>query len=265
MAVLSPVARVRTIWPTWRFLAVWQRHLDAAQHTWVSAALMPAVEPLLTFLVLGFGLGQFVELEGGQEYRDFIAPGMLAAFPMWQAVFVCTWEAWMRMESNRTYHAMIATPVEPEEVAAGDVAWAATLGTLSTSYVFLMALAFGAINSPLALLILPLSLVHTAMLGSMALTYTTAIGNSSNLNYFFTIVVLPMFWFGDVFVPIDTLPEGLQALGWFVPTTHTTAIYRGLMNGEVELTMVGDLAWLGAAFAVFVLLAMRFMRRRLIT
>jgi len=251
--------------PSPRFVAVWQRHVDVFWHLWVSRSALPVVEPLVTFLVLGFGLGQFVDLDSEKEYIEFIAPGMMAAFPMWQAFFICLWGSWIRMDSEHAYDAIIATPLEPEDVAAGEIAWATTMVMLTTFYVLLMSLAFGLVGSPLVVLTLPVAVLHGWMLASMALSYSTSISSSSQMDYFFTIVALPMFWVGDVFFPKEDLPEALQVVSWFMPVTHTVAVYRGLMDGDVSWGTLGDLAWIAIVGWLFFQLAMWRTRKRLVT
>ncbi len=250
--------------PSTGFWGVWQRHVDVARSRFLSQAVMPAVEPLITFLVLGYGLGRFVELEGGGDYVKFIAPGMVAVFPMWQAVFACTWEAWFRMENQRTYHAIISTPLGPEDVAAGEIAWGTTHSFLSAIYVMVMAVAFGTVDSPLAVLVLPVAILNGVMLSALSLWYTASVSSSHALGYFFTMGALPMFWLGNVFFPASSLPQALQTLGWFVPTTHTVAIYRALFTGDLAWSQLGDLAWLAVVGAFCFLMATRALRRRLL-
>ena len=250
--------------PSPRFITVWQRHRDVFRHLWVNQALLPIVEPIITLLVLGFGLGQFVDLGNGQDYIAFIAPGMMAAFPMWQAVFVCSWGAWIRMETQQSYQSMIATPLEPEDVAAGEIAWGTTMSLISTFYVLIMIAALGLVHSPLVLLMPPVAVMHGVLLASMALAYTASIKTASAMEYFFTIGVIPMFWFGDIFFPRDRLPEGLQVAGWFVPTSHTVAIYRGLLSGNAGPSLFGHFLWLLVVGTALFLLALHRVRRRLI-
>ncbi len=250
--------------PSGRFLAVWRRHLDVFMYRRFQHLALPLVEPALTFSILGFGLGQFVELESGQDYAAFIAPGFLAAFPMWQAVFVCTWGSWLRMNTQQLFQSIVATPLEPEDVAAGEIAWGTTMALLSSLYVLGISLAFGLVDSPLAALVLPVAVVHGLLLSSLALAFASRMADSSALEYFFTVVALPMFWFGDVFFPVAELPEALQTVSWFVPTTHTVAIYRGLFAGHLEWAMLGDLAWIITVGSAFFFLALRGVRSKLV-
>ncbi len=53
---------------SWLALRVWQRNRDVYLNTWKAEAIWPLVEPLLTLIALGVGLGDFVDLggEGGR-------------------------------------------------------------------------------------------------------------------------------------------------------------------------------------------------------
>ena len=68
-----------------RALRVWQRNRDVYLRLWKSELVWPLVEPLVTLFALGVGLGGLVDLGSGQPYIEFIAPGLLAVWPMWSA------------------------------------------------------------------------------------------------------------------------------------------------------------------------------------
>ena len=136
---------------------VWQRNRDVYLNTWKAEAMWPLVEPLLTLIALGWGLGDFVELGGQGSYIDFIAPGMLAVYPMWMASAEMGWGAFFRMESQGTFAAIVSTPASIDDVTSGEIIWCATRAFISICFIMVMVLALGSIESPLALLIFPLS------------------------------------------------------------------------------------------------------------
>ena len=70
---------------------VWQRNRDATLRNWKTEFLGIAIEPFAIILALGLALGQFVELDSGEKYVEFLAPGLLALFPMFAATFECAW------------------------------------------------------------------------------------------------------------------------------------------------------------------------------
>jgi hypothetical protein len=104
---------------SYRAYHVWQRNRDVYLRLWKSEAIWPLAEPIITLLALGLGLGELVKLESGQRYIEFIAPGLLAVYPMWAAAGECAWGSFFRMDTQKTFNAIIATPVSIEDVITG--------------------------------------------------------------------------------------------------------------------------------------------------
>lgn len=77
------------------------------------------------------------------------------------------------------------------------------------------------------------------------------------------LLVMPLTFGTDFFVPVDTLPGFLQAWVDINPLTHVVTCMRGLMlGGPVLWPFVQTLAWSLAFLAVFAPLAVRRYRRR---
>lgn len=247
---------------------VWQRNRDVAFRLWRTEFLGQVVEPFIVIFALGLGLGRFVELETGQEYIQFLMPGLMALFPMFAAVFECAWGSYVRLEMNRTYDAIMATPVSVDDVITGEILWGTTRSMVNATWIFLVALAlnpwFDLIQSPWAVLALPLAVLPGLLFSSISICFASIARAMSQFSYFFNLIVNPMFWFGGAFFPFDRLPEWAQVLGWFVPLTHVVNLYRGLLEGDLAWSMLGDLAWVAVATAFFYWLALFGMRRRLI-
>ena len=66
---------------------------------------------------------------------------------MFAAVYECTFESFLKMIHLRTYDAIIVTPVNIEDVVAGDVVWGATKAMLSGLMMFIVVAAFGLVHS----------------------------------------------------------------------------------------------------------------------
>jgi len=258
--------RLLSSWPdvSWRALRVWQRNRDVYLRLWKSELLWPLAEPIITLLALGIGLGDLVELPSGQKYIEFIAPGLLAVFPMWSAAGECGWGSFFRMENQKTFDAIVATPVSIEDVITGEVLWGATRALISSAYILAVVAAWGLLGSPLALLILPLGYLSGLMFASISLAYTSVARSISSLNYFFAAFITPMFWLGGVFFPLDRLPEELQRAAWWIPITHVVEVYRGLASGEPRWGHLWDIAWILVVGAIFYAVVLYSMRKRLV-
>ncbi|MDP2674081.1 MAG: ABC transporter permease [Dehalococcoidia bacterium] len=247
-----------------RALRVWQRHRDVYLQLWKSELIWPLVEPLITLFALGVGLGGLVELESGQSYIEFIAPGLLAVWPMWSASAECGWGSFFRMENQRTFDAIVATPVSIEDVITGEILWGATRALISTAYILVVISAWGLVDSPLALLVLPAAVIPGIMFASISLSYTSVAWSISSLNYFFAVFITPMFWLAGVFFPVERLPEWAQTVAWWLPATHAVKVYRALTSGDLGWSHLGDVVWMVVVAAAFYVIALYSMRRRLV-
>lgn len=249
---------------TWRALRIWQRNRDVYYNIWRSELIWPFIEPFLTILALGVGLADFVQIDGYDHYIQFFGPAMLAAFPMWSATAECAWGSFMRMDTQGTFDAAIATPVSVDEVTTGEILWSATRAVISVIYVMAIVAVFGGISSPWALAVIPFAVVPGFMFASISLAYTSISKSVSSLNYFFATYVTPQFWLAGVFFPLNEMPGWVEVIAWFTPAYHVVRIYRGVAMGHVESAYLIDLAWIIVVAIAAYLLAIHFMRRRLI-
>ena len=249
---------------TFRALNVWRRNRDVYMNIWRSELIWPLVEPFVTIMALGLGLGDFVQLESEESYIVFIGPALIAVFPMWSATAECAWGSFFRMENQGTFNAIIATPTSVDEVTTGEILWGATRSLLGVFYVMVMVLAFGGIDSFLALAIFPLAIIPGFMFASISLAYTAIAKSMSSLNYFFATYITPQFWLSGVFFPLSELPGWVEIAAWFTPAYHVVRIYRGLAGGDPQAELLVDAAWILVVTAVAYTLAIVLMRRRLI-
>jgi len=253
---------------SYRSYRVWQRNRDVVFRLWFAELAPPILGPIIMMTALGLGLGVFVEIGDDQEYIEFLTPGMLALFPMLWAMFDCGWGAYGRMNMQHIYDAVIATPLSVEDVIAGEIFWGATRATFQGGHILIAALlftpAYGLIDSPLAVLVIPMAFLTGVLFGAMAMCFTSIAPSMSAYNFLWAFVINPMFWFGGAFYPLEQLPDGLQVLAQFIPLTHVVEINRGLIEGQLEWTHLGNLAAVLATAAAFFALALWSMRRRLI-
>ena len=100
---------------SWRFLQVWQRNFIVYRRTWLVSFLPPLLEPL--FYLLAFGVGMSVLIgslhyEGTPvSYAKFIAPALIAINIMSNAFYENTYASFVRMYYQKTFDAMMATPL----------------------------------------------------------------------------------------------------------------------------------------------------------
>ncbi|HJP40107.1 MAG TPA: ABC transporter permease [Dehalococcoidia bacterium] len=254
--------------PGRRSYRVWQRNRDVFFQLWKAELLPPVFEPVMMFLALGLGLGTYVELTGDDEYIQFLGPGVLAMFAMFAAVFEALWGAYFRLDQHGTYDAILATPARPEEIVAGEILWAASRGAINATLILLVMIVltpfYDLVESPLAILALPVAFLTGVVFGSFGQAYVSIARSVSQLTYFFSLFILPMFWFSGGFFPLDGLPTWASTLAWFTPLYHGVELNRGFISGDLDSGHLGHFAWLVIVTPPAVWLALRTMRRRII-
>jgi lipooligosaccharide transport system permease protein len=239
------------------------------RRVWRGTAVTSVVTPVVYLLALGVGLGVFVDrsasLPGDASYLDFVAPGLMAANAMQIAVFEASWPVLSAIKWDRQYHAMLATPLRVRDVMIGHQAWFVFRLLLTGTVYFVVIAAFGAVDSPLGVLAIPVSvLVGLAFAAPMA---AWAAHTQSEVSFvaIFRFVILPMFLFSGTFFPVSTLPAPLEVLAWLTPIWHGVTLCRDLTLGD--LSAGADLlhvAYLLACVTAGLVAALITYRRRLV-
>ncbi|MEE9284990.1 MAG: ABC transporter permease [Dehalococcoidia bacterium] len=243
---------------------VWQRHRDVIFRMWKTDVLPLLAEPAVILLVMGLGIGRVVDDVNGQDYLDFIGPGILAAYVMFAPAFENSWGSYVRMAVRRMYDAIIVTPLSIEDVITGEILWGVTRSLFLATLILVILTAIGTVESPLAVLVLPMAVLQGFLFASLSMAYTAKAPSVNAFNFFYSLFIYPMFFFSGVFFPVEDLPNGLRQFAWALPLTPAVHVMRHLITGDLVLSMVwAVLGMAGAAFG-FYYLALVLMRRRLI-
>ncbi|WP_407275548.1 ABC transporter permease [Halothiobacillus sp. DCM-1] len=258
----------RSIWQRPRFrraaFALVQRNFLVWRKLIGPAIVLNFGEPLIYLLGLGLGLGMLIGPVDGLPYLAFLASGMVASSTMTTVSFEGMYSVFTRMVPQKTWDAMRATPMDLDDIVLGETLWAASKGLLTAAMILLVAALLGAVPGGwLALWVLPIAFLLGLSFAGPAIAMTALAGSYDFFNYYFVLVVTPMFMFSGVFFPIDQLPTGFQTLVQFLPLTHAVALIRPLMVGA-PMTEIGlHLAVLiGFGFVSFYF-ALAMVRRRL--
>jgi lipooligosaccharide transport system permease protein len=251
-----------------RSMRVWQRNRDVYFVTWKTNLVPPLLEPILYLLAFGAGIGALVAEVPyrGQmvRYTAFIAPGLLATQVMFQAFFENTYNTFVRMYYQRTFDAIITTPLTLEDVMAGELLWGATKGTIGCAVMMVAISGFGLIHYPHGLLILPFSFLAGVFFAGMGLCFTGIVPQIDSFNFPTFLFVMPMFLFSGTFFPLDVLPRWAQILAETLPLTHVVDVMRETSLGRLPADLVWDLLYLLAASVPLNILGIHLMKRRLV-
>ena len=250
---------------SWR---VWQRDLDVYRTTWLVNFLPPLLEPVLYVLSFGIGMGSligYVVYQGHElPYLNFMVPGVISVAIMFWAYFETTYSSFVRMYYQRTFDAIVATPLLIEDVIAGEWLWGATKSVFAGAVMLLIMSAFRLIDWPMGALVIPLAALGGLLFSALGLITTAICPKIDTFNVPIFLLIFPMFLFSGTFFPLDVLPEWARYVAWTLPLTHVSFLVRGACLGNLPVEALRSVAYLVLATPLTFTLALALMRKRLV-
>ena len=229
-----------------RFLPIWRRHMLVWWKVAIPSILGHLADPLIYMLGLGYGLGTLIPEMGGTSYILFLAAGTLCYSTMNSATFEALYSGFSRMHHQRTWDAILNTPITLDDIVLSEVLWAATKSVMSGMAVLLVIWLLGMSHTWLSLWALPMALLVGLCFASLGLIMTALAPSYDFFMYYFTLIITPMMMLSGVFFPVDQLPAVLQHVSLILPLTHAIDLVRPLMNGYVPDNIAQHLAVLVA-------------------
>jgi lipooligosaccharide transport system permease protein len=250
-------------------LRVFEHHLTVYRRTWKGSVFMSFVSPVLFLAAMGLGLGSLisrgpVRSVDGVSYLVFIAPALLAASAMQSAYVETTYPIMARIQWQRTYEGMLATPIAVLDVLAGEFGWLAFRLALGSSAFFLVMLLFGTIHSGLAVLAIVVAVLTGLAFAAPILAWTATRRTDQSFALIGRFLITPLFLLGGVFFPLHQLPQLLQGIAWLTPLAHGVALSRGLSLGVLAPSAAVHLVVLLLYTAIGMAAARVTLQRRLV-
>jgi lipooligosaccharide transport system permease protein len=231
------------------------------------------LNPILFLLAMGLGLGGLVDqgrstdLLGDLSYLEFLGPGLLAATVMQSAAFEATFPIMGGLMWTRTFHGMYASPIEPRQIALGNLVWIGLrIAMISTAFVIVL-VAFGAARSPLIVLAIPAAILTGLTFAAPIMAFSATQYTIEKFNAVFRFGITPLFLLSGTFFPLSSLPDAIEPIAWISPLWHGVDLARGLALGtaaEAPLLMLAHVAVLVGVTAAGTWWAMRTIERRLV-
>ncbi|MDG2304774.1 MAG: ABC transporter permease [Candidatus Binatia bacterium] len=226
-------------------LSVWRRNASMYARTWKLNLLPNFFEPVFYLMAIGIGVGAYIDQMGGLSYVEFLAPGLICVAAMNGASFEVTYNIYVRMSFEKTYDAMLTTPLQPEDILAGEVLWAVTRASIYGGIFFLVVALYGLAPMPGALLALPVVPLTGLLFAMIGITFTLRVPTIDFFSFYFTLFLTPLFLFSDVFFPIEERLSGAWLiLAEVLPLLHPVRLARGCFSGDLGLIALWDLAYI---------------------
>jgi lipooligosaccharide transport system permease protein len=230
-----------------RSLRLIERNLYVYKHGWI-VIFSGFFEPLFYLLSIGFGLGVFIGTVPGPDgqpipYQLFVAPALLAIAAMNGAVSESTFNFFFKLNYNKTFAAILSTPLSPGDVAVGELAWALIRGGLYAIGFMVVMVVLGLVVSPWVILAVPAALLVGFAFGAVGMAATSYMKTWQDFDLI-QLVVLPLFLFSATFYPLETYPEALQWVVRVTPLYQGVDLIRSLTVGAISPVLLVHVAYL---------------------
>ena len=230
-----------------RFLV--ERNIYVYRRTWI-VLFSGFFEPLFYLGSIGFGLGALVGTvsgPGGQpiSYQLFVAPALLASAAMNGAIAEGTFNFFFKLRYNKTFDAILSTPLSPGDVAVGELVWALIRGGIyAVAFIVVMAI-LGLVVSPWVVLAVPAALLIGFAFGGVAMAATSFMRTWQDFDLI-QLVILPLFLFSGTFYPLDAYPEALRVVVQLTPLYQGVDLLRSLVVGHLDGSLLVHVVYLAA-------------------
>lgn len=249
-----------------RLFSVWYRHMRVYTKNLVSNGLPPFLEPLLFLMGVGLGLGKrIMGPMDGLPYIDFLGTGLLVTAAMFTSAYECTFGTFIRLEFEKVYDGMLAAPITVNNLIVGEILWAGTKGLFFTFAVLCVLMVFGIIELPAGLLTPLVGFLTGVMFATLSLWVTSFVKTINHFNFYLTGIISPMFFFSGVVFPVNDLPKYVRPVAEIMPLTHAVRLSRAVCAGDYTPVLWGSVVYIVVFTAIFGAMAIRRLRRRLIT
>jgi lipooligosaccharide transport system permease protein len=259
----SPPRRVRRLEPA-ALAAVMSRDVVIFGRYWPSTTFSSVVQPTIYLLAFGLGFGSLVAHVNHIKYVQYVGTGVVATAVLFASAFPGMFNTFVRWQFQRTYDAMLATPLDVEELITAEVLWISIRAGVYGMAPLLVSIAFGLSPSWGMLLVPFIGFITGFGFASFGVVIAAVAKTIDNFNYVTSAVLTPMFLVAGTFFPVSSFPPGLRLIAEFNPLYHCVQLVRDAVLGFLGPADIGHLAVLVGFALLMWRLAIVLLGRRLI-
>jgi lipooligosaccharide transport system permease protein len=242
-ARLTPTGRMTPF----RAQRIWERNLLVYRRLW-KIIFTGFFEPVFYLFSIGIGIGALVgdvTGPGGEpvDYTAFVAPALMAASAMNGAVLETTFNIFFKLKFGNVYEGILTTPMNPRDIAIGEIGWALLRGALYSIAFLVVMVAMGLTQNLWALLTIPGAVLIGFAFGSVGLAACTYMRSWQDFDLV-SLVTMPLFLFSGTFYPLEVYPPLIQQVARLSPLYHGTEMLRAFSLGVFDWSLAGHIAYL---------------------
>jgi lipooligosaccharide transport system permease protein len=193
---------------------------------WRSATFSSTVDPTIYLLAFGFGFGSLVSSVNGYDYVEYVGTGTVATAVLFSSAMPSMFGTFVKYRFQRTYDAILAAPVDTEELVTAENLWIAVRAGTYGCVPMLVAIVFGLTPEWTMIFVPPIAFVSGFGWAGFGTTVAATLDSIDNFSYVMSGVITPMFLVAGTFFPLNNLATWVQVLAQLNPLYHTVQLVR---------------------------------------
>ena len=210
---------------------VMMRDVVLFRRYWKATTFSSVVQPTIYLLAFGLGFRSLIGSVGHVNYVAYVATGVVATAVLFSSAFPGMFNTFIRWKFQRTYDALLAAPVDVEELVTAEVIWISVRAGVYGMAPLIVGFAFG-LKVEAGMLLVPfIGFVTGFGFACFGVLIAAVAKTIDNFNYVTSAVLTPMFLVAGTFFPISALPPVLHEIAKFNPLYHCVALVRDVSLG----------------------------------
>ena len=252
------------MWLRWKqgVIPIYQKVIRQESQDWVGELITTMSVPLTFFLAFGLGLKDYITEVEGLPYLQFMAPGLISLTILNEAYRTGAWGLWLDRWHQKMLDEYRIKPITTSDIIVGEILGGFTVALVKGALVGLILVTLGSFQvdarnlGPYLMYLFPGSIMFTCI-GTMV---GTLFRKPDQIAQIQTVVITPLLYLGGLFFPLSSLPDWVQKITIWLPTT---TIFQGgreaFVYGQFR-TFDGIILWLVAILS-FVVATMLFNKK----
>ena len=243
-------------------LGVMSREVANFRTFWLSTTFSSLIEPMIYLFAFGLGLGStLIDNVEGIPYIEFVGTGLVATAVIFSSALPAMFGTFVKHRFQRTYDAILAAPVDVEELVLGEMLWIGLRSGVFGCFPLLVTIGFG-LDPAWGMLLVPFFCLITALaFAGFGIAVAGTVAKIDQFNYVTTLVITPMFLVAGTFFPINQLPQWAQVAAEFNPLYQLVTLVRDACFGFDPVDLLRVAALLILAFVMWRIAVTRLHRR----
>jgi lipooligosaccharide transport system permease protein len=205
---------------------VMSRDITNFKSFWKTTTFSSILDPTIYLLAFGVGFGTLVSAVKGIDYLYFLGTGMVATAVLFSSVFSAMYGVFIKHRFQRTYDAILAAPVDVEELATAEVAWLGVRAGVYGMAPLVVTMLFG-LDPSWGMLVVPFIGAVTGLgFAALGVFAAATVAKIDHFNYIQSALITPLFLVSGTFFPIDELPRGAEIASNLNPLYHCVQLVR---------------------------------------